>query len=250
MKTQLIRSPEPLKRLHKFLFVLSLAGVLSAEPAGPNPADDVVAKYRDALQKQQTFTRNLQADVTFEANIPKLKKQGKMNALRKISALGRVTYKVLGFSGDDTVKKEVIARYMAAEIDSASKPNQDVAITPENYNFKYKGVQDKDNRQVYVLELKPREKHVGLFKGELWLDRETYLPVREQGQFVKNPSVFIKKLNFVRNYEIRDGVAYLVHFEGRTDTRIVGRAELNADFSNYHVEAENQAVEEATSRAN
>jgi len=229
-----------LRHLGKVLVVISLLGSLSAEPS-----DDVVAKYQEALQKQQSSTRNLAADVTFEANIPKLRKQGRLSALRKISGLGRVTYKVLGFSGDDTVKKEVIARYMAAEIDSASKPRNDVAITPENYQFKYKGLQDKQNQNVHVVELKPKQKRVGLFKGELWLDEATFLPVREQGRFVKNPSIFIKKLEFVRNYEIRDGIAYLVHFQGRTDTRIVGRAELNAEFSNYHVDAD--TVEEASS---
>jgi len=233
-----------LRRLAKTILVLPFLALLSADPAS-YPADDVVAKYRDAVQKQQTATRNLSSDVTFEADIPRLKKHGKLDALRKISTVGRVTYKVLGFSGDDTVKKEVIARYMAAEIDSASKQTDDVAITPANYNFKYKGVQDREGHRVHLLELKPKQNRLGLFKGELWLDDATYLPLREQGRFVKNPSIFIKKLDFVRNYEIKDGVAYLVHFEGRTDTRIVGRAELNADFSNYHVEDETHATEEA-----
>ena len=245
MKFPIIGALRHLRHLTKVLLAVPLFGLLSADPATA-PADDVVTRYRDALQKSQTSTRNLAADVTFEASIPSLKKEGKMNALRKISALGRVTYKVLGFSGDDTVKKEVIARYMAAEIDSAAKPSTDVAITPDNYNFKYKGLQYREGQRVHVLELKPRHNRVGLFKGELWLDEATYLPRREQGRFVKSPSIFIKKLDFVRNYEIRDGVAYLVHFNGTTDTRIVGKAELNADFSNYHVESESQTVEEAT----
>ena len=187
--------------LKRVLFALPLLGLLYAEPPSL-PADDIVNKYREALEKQQVSTRNLAADVTFEANIPRLRKEGKLNALRKISALGRVTYKVLGFSGDDTVKKEVIARYMAAEIDSASKPNQEVALTPENYNFKYKGIQSKEGHPVHVLDVKPKHNRVGLFKGELWLDESTYLPIREQGRFVKNPSIFIQETRF--RAELRD----------------------------------------------
>lgn len=238
-----------MRQLTKLLLALPLISLLSADPASL-PADDVVSKYREALDKQQSSTRNLAADVKFEANIPKLGKQGTMSALRKISTLGRVTYKVLGFSGDDTVKKEVIARYMSAEIDSAGKPSTDVAITPTNYNFKYKGVQDRAGHRVHVLELKPRQKRVGLFKGEIWLDEASYLPLHEQGRFVKSPSIFIKNLDFARNYEIRDGIAYLTHFTGTTDTRIVGRAELNADFSNYHVESDPQSLEEAANASN
>ncbi len=40
---------------------------------------------------------------------------------------------------------------------------------------------------------------------------------------MKNPSVFIKKMEFVRSYEIKDGVAYLRRMETKTETRIIGR---------------------------
>ena len=49
---------------------------------------------------------------------------------------------------------------------------------------------------------------------------------------MKNPSVFIKKMEFIRDYEIRDGVAYLKRMESHTDTRIVGRADLNIEYAN------------------
>ncbi len=255
MKTPLRRRLADLKRAAALLLVTLLStGLYAGEPAGgPSvPTDDIVSRYREAVEKQQSVTKDLAADVMFQASIPKLKKQGKLSALKKISSLGKVTYKVLGFWGDDTVKKEVIARYMTVEVDSATRPTQDIAITPENYNFKYKGLQDKDQLRVHVLELKPKKKRAGLFKGELWLDEQTYMPLREQGRFVKSPSMFIKNIDFVRNYEIRDGIAYLTHMESKTATRIVGTAELNVDYANYHVEQEaaEAAMEEARRRVN
>jgi hypothetical protein len=256
MKSRSRRRFLDLKRIVAILFLVLLTNGFAGEPAGgpSQPTDDVVARYREAIEKQQLTQKDLTADVIFQASIPKLKKQGKLSALRKISTLGRVTYKVLGFWGDDTVKKEVIARYMTAELDSASKRSEEMAITPANYSFKYKGLQDKNDLRVHVLELKPKQKRVGLFKGEIWLDEQTYMPVREQGRFVKSPSVFIKKVDFVRNYEIRDGVAYLMHMESKTDTRIVGTAQLNIDYANYHVEQDAEqasaALEEARRRVN
>jgi hypothetical protein len=153
---------------------------------------------------------------------------------------------VLGFSGDDTVKKEVMARYMTAEVEAGLARKDDIGITPENYNFKYKGETDRENKRVHVFELKPKHKRVGLFKGELWIDPATFLPVRETGRLVKNPSVFIKKMEFTRDYEIRDGVAWLVHMESRTDTRIVGRAELQINYANFAQKPDaEEPVEEA-----
>lgn len=201
-------------------------------PIKPFVGQNIIESYLAALEQQQPAARNVSMEVHMEGSIPRLKKEGKLSALRRISDLGKISYKLLGFSGDDTVKKEVMARYMTAEQQATSSEGQNIAINPYNYNFKYKGLTPKDDRQVHVFELKPRQKRVGLFKGELWIDAETFLPVREAGQLVKNPSVFIKKMQFVRDYEIRNGVAFVSRLESTTDTRIVGRAELNIDFTN------------------
>lgn len=172
----------------------------------------------------------MQMEVDIDASIPSLKKSGTMHAFRFISKIGKVTYDALRFDGDNTVKKEVIARFLAAESES---PTRNVGINEQNYKFKFKGLQTKDARQVYVLELNPKRKEVGLFKGEVWLDPDTHLPVREHGKLVKNPSIFLKKVEFVRDYQIKDGVAMPSRFTSYADTRIVGRTEVNINYSNY-----------------
>lgn len=203
----------------------------------------LIDKYREALAQQEESQRNVSMEVHMEGRLPKLKKQGKLSALRKISSLGKITYNGVRFWGDDTVKKEVMARYMTAEVEAAAKATLEastnsIGITPQNYEFKYKGLTDRNDKRVHVFELKPRHKRVGLFKGELWLDPETCLPVREAGRLVKNPSVFIKKMEFARDYEIKDGVSYLRRMATRTETRIVGAAELNIEYANISKEAE------------
>lgn len=252
--------------MRRFVLTLLVATLpILAEP-GRNDNEvgaEVFQRYQEAVKHQQETVRNVQMDVTMEASIPKLKKFGRLNALRQISTLGKITYKVLGFSGDDTVKKEVMARYMTAEVEAARKLQEknttatadeeekrkdDISINAENYNIKYKGENDRGNRRVHVFELKPKHKRVGLFKGELWLDPQTFLPVRESGRLVKNPSIFIKKMEFTRDYDIRDGVAWLVHMESRTDTRIVGRAELQINYSNFSSDVHEEVADQATNR--
>jgi hypothetical protein len=191
----------------------------------------IVDQYVEATHVQQEVLRGAQMEVDIDAKLPRLEKQGKLRALRKISRLGLVTYKALGFSGDNTVKQEVITRYLAAE--SEARDNGTIAITPANYKFRYSGKIVQNGRTLQVLELTPRKKAVGLFKGVLWIDAQTGMPVREAGQFVKTPSVFLKKIAFVRDYELRDGVAFPSHIESTVDTRIVGRAELKIYFTNY-----------------
>jgi len=231
----------------RILVVAALAVAVQAEPdKKPEPGADIVEKYLNSSQLQQETLRGMQMEVQISADLPKLHKAGKMSALRVISRLGKISYKMLGFSGDDTVKKDVIARYLTAETET-QKDNSQFAITPANYRFKYKGWLEQDGKRVHLFDLKPRKKRVGLFKGELWLDAQTFMPIREEGEFVKNPSVFLKKVEFVRDYAIQDGVAIPKHIESRVDTRIVGRADISIDFTNLKKLDPEQAVEEARS---
>lgn len=215
--------------------LLTLFSVLSIAiaPLGAASQEDpqgrqIIERYLDASRTQSEALRGMQMEVNLEAQLPSLEKHGKLKALRRISKLGMITYKALGFSGDNLIKKEVIARYLTED-----SKHRDIDITPANYKFKYKGRMERDGRTLHVFELAPRRKAVGLFRGQLWLDDDTAMPVHESGRFVKSPSVFLKKIEFVREYQIQDGVAIPKHVESTADVRLLGRAELTVDYSNF-----------------
>lgn len=176
-------------------------------------------------------------EVDINADVPSLKEHGHLHALRKISRVGQITYHVLGFQGDNTIKNQVIARYLQAE--QQSQGDQSLAITPANYKFKFKGERDIDNRaDVYVFQLSPHKKKIGLFKGDIWLDAKTYQPVYEKGKFVKNPSIFFKKVEFERNFNIHNGIAIPQSTSSTIDVRLIGTVKLDVNYSNYEQSAE------------
>jgi hypothetical protein len=212
------------------------SGAICEPKAPPMPEQELVDRYVRATQAQQSALRGGTEEVDIDASVPKFKKQGKLHALKNISKLGKITYHALGFSGDSIVKTEVIANYLKAEVEAA-QGQSNLSITPQNYKFKYKGMQDWNGRQVYVLHLNPREKKVGLFKGELWLDAETYMPVREQGSFVKSPSFMLKKMQFVREYELQNGVSIPQRTESRVETRFFGQVQLNINYLTFSKDA-------------
>ena len=209
---------------------LALADPNPSRP--PVPEEEIVNHYLNATQTQQNNMRGDSVEMDIDASVPKLQKQGKLHALKNITKLGKITFHVLGFTGDNTVKTEVIARYLKAEID-ASESTSNVAITPENYKFKYKGLEDFHGHPAYVMRVSPRHKKVGLFKGELWLDASTYMPVRESGSFVKTPSMFLKKMQFVREYEMQDGVSVPQRLQSKAEVRFIGPVELNINYLRY-----------------
>jgi len=242
------------------------ASTVAAATTGGISSTEILSRYFSALENQQKSVEQISMDVDIDAQLPRLKKTGSLHALRRVSRLGQVTYDGVRFLGDKMIKKDVIARYLTAETEAQNVSAEgngvtnagaeaslngeknggrngngktsklgSVAINTDNYKFKFKGTSEHDGRSVYVFQLSPKKKRVGLFKGDLWIDPDTFLPVRESGRFVKNPSIFLKKVEFVRSYQIRDGLALPVEVSSRIETRIVGRAELNIRFSNIAV---------------
>lgn len=216
----------------RVLLILAVFGLTLPASSALSP-DRVVENYCTASENQRNALNGASMEVRIEASLPKLKKRGRLQALRHISWLGRITYDVLRFEGDATVKSNVIARYLTAEAQSQSDKMPSMAVTPGNYKFKFKRMTDAGGRSTYVFLVNPRKKRVGLYKGELWIDADTYLRVQESGRLVKNPSIFLKKVEFVRTYEIRDGISVPRQIQSVVDTRLVGPAELTVDFSNY-----------------
>src|SRR5258708_37877036 len=123
-----------------------------------------------------------------------------MSGLKVVSRTGQTVYRDLRFTGDKFIKTSVIARFLARD----AKPPEAVAgtgVTRENYSFLYDRTSSYNGLVAYVFHLKPMEKRVGLFEGELWLDATTAAPLRLWGGFVKSPSSFVRNFRFVQDYQ-------------------------------------------------
>ncbi len=200
------------------------------------PPETIVDNYCAASRDQAELFKGAAMDVEIEATLPKLKKEGRLRALRRISALGRITWEAFRFEGDKTVRDYVISKYINAETEAQKDQAPSLAVTPENYKFKYKGRGELNGRSVHIFQVTPRKKRQGLFKGDIWIDAETYLRVQEAGYLVKNPSWFLKRVQFVRTYEIRDGISVPRQVQSVVDTRLVGKAELTVDYVNVSID--------------
>ena len=206
----------------------------------PGESSGILDKYLLATQSHEGMLRGASMEVDISVDVPNLQEHGHLRALRKISKIGQITYHVLGFQGDNTVKTQVIGRYLQAE--QQGQGDQSLAITPANYKFKFKGQKTIDGLDAYVFQLSPHKKKVGLFKGEMWLDKKTYLPVYEKGRLVKNPSIFFKKVDFARLFSIQNGIAVPQTLSSTIDVRLIGKVKLNINYSNFEQTPDNTAT--------
>jgi hypothetical protein len=242
-----LRRPFPVTSITLLLVLFSLlatTALADPEQISPSQEAEIINKYLQAKSHDNEL-RGASMEVEISAEVPKLKESGTLRALRKISRVGQITYKQIAFQGAKFVKNEIIARYLSAE--QQEQGDQDIGITPANYKFKYKGeVPSRADTPAYIFQLTPRKKKVGLFKGEMWIDSKTYLPVFEKGRLVKNPSVFFKKVDFRRGFAIQNGMAVPAYLASTIDTRLVGKIEININFSKFTQNQGAEADEETT----
>ncbi len=191
----------------KAALLFGIAAAWAAVAQGALAPEAIVENYCAASRGEAQLLQGASMDVEIAASLPRLQKKCKLNALRRISALGKITYEKLEFKGDNTVKSQVILRYLSAEAEAQGDESASLAVIPANYKFKYKGRGTLDGREVHIFQVTPRKKGPGLFKGDVLIDAATYLRVQESGFLVKTTSVFVKRVDFVRKYEIRNGLS-------------------------------------------
>lgn len=167
--------------------------------------------------------------IEINASLPKLGEQGRMLARRQLLPIGPPEYQVLEIAGDRTVKQQVISRYLSEDERASNIPPSSVAVTPANYRFRYKGPVETGEGLAYAFRITPRRKRAGLIKGELWLNAETGVAVRQSGYLVKRPSLFVKRIDVTRETRFRDGIAEVRVTHVAVETRMVGRAELRVE---------------------
>ena len=210
--------------------------MLHAADIPPNYAskdnlNNIINRYIAAQQAQQDALRGARMEVDIDAQLPSLEKKGKLRVLRTITRFGKISFDQIGqFIGDPVVKKDVIGKYL--ELEQNEREKGSIAITPANYKFQINAIITQNDGQTYIFKLTPRRKAIGLFKGELWLDGATGMPLKETGQMVKSGSPWLKSIRFVRDYEMRNGMSILKHLQSTVDVRVVGKAELSANYSN------------------
>jgi hypothetical protein len=90
----------------------------------------------------------------------------------------------------------IVRRMLATEAEVA-KNYAATDFSPENYGFRFIREEDTSGQRCYVMELLPRRKDKYLLRGNVWVDANTYLPRRFEGELAKNPSRWVQDVRVV-----------------------------------------------------
>ena len=138
--------------------------------------------------------------------------------------------------GSRLVRNMVLRRLIESESEASSgRAHHDSSISPANYTFNLLGEQGVGPYRCFVVEAIPKRSDKYLFEGNIWIDTEDFAIVRIAGRPAKSLSFWIKRADFVRQYQ-RIGEFWLpAKDETLVDVRLYGKRILTINHRDYVV---------------
>ena len=133
--------------------------------------------------------------------------------------------------------ERIVRRVLEHEADMA-KGSVNADFCTSNYDFALLGQESLNGKAAYLLELKPKRQSVELLRGKAWVDAESFLVVRAEGEPAKNPSWWIKDLKVAIDYGRADGVWLPLATRATADLRLVGTHTLTSRDLEVHAATE------------
>ncbi len=160
------------------------------------------------------------------------------------TAPGTDTFAIASGAGSPFIRHHVFQRIIKDEekrVKADSDP--DSLISPKNYTFEIIGEDRIGSSECTVVHAIPKRKETDLFEGKIWIDERDFAIVKIVGHLSKSPSLWIKRVDFVRQYQKIDEYWLLLREEASVDVRIYGAEILTINYHDYTV---NRGVETAS----
>lgn len=118
--------------------------------------------------------------------------------------------------------ENIVRKVLQGESDMATK-DAPAALSTSNYDFALAGEAQVNGRSCYVLQLIPKREEKTLLKGQAWVDKQTYLVHRVEGDMAKTPSWWLKNVHMTVLYAEAAGMWLPTATDAVADVRMFGR---------------------------
>jgi len=117
--------------------------------------------------------------------------------------------------------EHVVRKALEKEVELSKTPSA-TAMNGENYKFELLGQETRDGVTSYVLGIQPRRDCKELLRGKVWVDKNTYLVHRVEGEPSKSPSFWVRSVHLVITFAENSGMWLQTSQVARANLRIAG----------------------------
>lgn len=216
---------------YRWLFLIASIAIIPAvvqaeQPGSAANLDQIVTRMEQArLQSKQAGSYLLSREYQmFKGDEDKPSSQVKAEI--NVSSPHDINYKIVGSAGSDRGEK-IVRKVLDHEAATEKANPSPSAIIRANYDFRLAGEETLNGVHCYVLELHPKRKDASLVNGKVWVDAETYLQRKIEGELVKSPSWMVKDVKLTVLLGEMNGVWTQVSTNATADVRLVGKYTLS-----------------------
>jgi hypothetical protein len=131
-------------------------------------------------------------------------------------------FKIVEAKGSDRGEK-VVRKILEHEAKAEKSDPAPTAIVRQNYDFSYAGEARLDGLRCYLLQLHPKRKDTSLVEGTAWVDANSYLVRKIEGDLSKSPSWMVKSVKLTVLFGEVGGVWMQTMSHAIADVRILGK---------------------------
>jgi hypothetical protein len=206
-----------------FLYLVMVVTWASAQTESKiPPIETIVARMAQARAENQTRFRSYIVTRDY-------KLFGKERAKTECQVIADITFVppdikkyAIQRSNGTGFGETIVRRMLTSEVEIA-KDYASTDFSPDNYDFRFIHEENViSGQRCYVLELLPKRKDRNLLRGNIWVDADTYLPHRIEGEPEKTPSWWLRSLRIELIYGDVGGMWLQTALEATATVRILG----------------------------
>ncbi len=196
----------------------------------------VLAKLLEHNRLRETRLQQYSAPRIYRVQNDKGQVSAEVHVVMNYRAPGTKEFKIVSEQGSGLIRSRVFKPLMESEVATAAGRNrQNSSISPDNYAFTLLGEEEMAGYHCLVVQAIPRRNDSYLFKGKIWIHATEFAVVQIVGQPAKNPSFWIKRVDFVRRNQ-KIGEFWLpLKDESVTQVKISGKNTLTIDYTHYEI---------------
>jgi hypothetical protein len=131
--------------------------------------------------------------------------------------------------------EKIVRKVLDGEV-AVARDSSSTDITRDNYDFLFVREEELNGQRCYVLELMPRRKSKNLLHGTIWVDANTYLPHRVEGEPSRTPSWWLKDVHVVLLYGYVGGMWIQTSSQATANVRILGQSTMVSQDLRYQID--------------
>ena len=196
-------------------------------------SDDILTKVADSTVGRQSFAYSALRE--YKLHNLRVDKEARVLARMTYHPAEGKHFTILESSGSPMLEG-IIGKLLAYEADDSRPTNQaSHAIGPSNYCGRLRGMEVKDGRVCYVMELTPKHNGKHLIKGTLWVDPGSFAVVRLDGRTAGSVSMWVGAPRIVEEFSEVAGLWLPSHTRAVTSGFLLGTTELDILYTNYRI---------------